>query len=565
MKPNIYKTTKRIFYVCLVLTLICIHSASTAQEPKRIALLPFKVNAEKDMSFLQNGIFDMLTSRLSSAGQVEVLDRREAENAVESIAGARPLDENLARKIGKQLNADFVLIGSLTVFGNSISIDSKMVDVNSTRPTMTFFDQSQDLGAVITKINIMAADINANLFGRVAVAKPTPPQPKATQTAQAPAAQGQVQAKQSDQTNIHAHPEKLLESSRPDTEGAQDLSVGEAQQVYQNFWRSPSFSHLINGVAVGDVDGDKQNETIVITPHSVLIYRSEKGRFFKIHEAAKEKLSYFIGVDVADINANGVAEIFVTSLNNQKNEALSFVLEYDGKDFNKTVKRSGWFYRVAELPSRGKILLGQKHKSGKPFSGDIFEMAWQNSDYDPLNEIKTPRRVSLMGLTLGPVVEENQETAVAFKPDDRIELFDESGKEIWTSAEYYGGSMLFYNLPKTEVGDIEVRLYFPARLVIRKNKTTSSEVITVRNHDMTSGKLDFRKFTQSHIESLSWNGLGLTPNWKTRQITGYISDFAVGDFDNDGSLELVAAVILKEGSIAFTKPKSTLIVYELES
>ena len=125
--------------------------------------------------------------------------------------------------------------------------------------------------------------------------------------------------------------------------------------------------------------------------------------------------------------------------------------------------------------------------------------------------------------------------------------------------------MLFYNLPKTEVGDIEVRLYFPARLVIRKNKTGSNEVITVRNHDMAGGKLDFRKFNQSHIESLSWNGLGLPPNWKTRRSTGYISDFAVGDFDNDGSIELVAAVILKEGSIAFTKPKSTLIAYELES
>jgi hypothetical protein len=341
--------------------------------------------------------------------------------------------------------------------------------------------------------------------------------------------------------------------------------IKDSQELYQNFWRSPSFKHLINGVAMGDVDGDKQNEIIVITPHLVLIYRSEKGRFFKIHEVAKEKMNYFIGVDVADINANGVAEIFVTSLNNQKNEALSFVLEYDGKDFNKTVKRSGWFYRVAELPSRGKILLGQKHKSGKPFSGDIFEMTWQNSDYDPLNEIKTPRRVSLMGMTLGPVLEENQETAVAFKPDDRIEIFDEGGKEIWTSAEKYGGSMLYYSMPKTDVGDVEVRLYFPARLVIRKNKADSNEVITVRNHDITGGKLDFRKFNQSYIESLSWNGLGLTPNWKTRKISGYISDFAVGDFDNDGIIELVAAVILKEGSIAFTKPKSTLIAYELES
>jgi hypothetical protein len=64
LKLKIHKTLKQIFCVCLVLAFVCIHTASTAQEPKRIALLPFKVNAEKDMSFLQNGIFDMLTSRL---------------------------------------------------------------------------------------------------------------------------------------------------------------------------------------------------------------------------------------------------------------------------------------------------------------------------------------------------------------------------------------------------------------------------------------------------------------------------------------------------------------------
>ena len=78
-----------------------------------------------------------------------------------------------------------------------------MVDVAAARPTMSFFDQSQDLGAVIAKINLMAADINASLFGRA------PAQPRVTQRVQAPAAQDQVQARQSDQPDIHAHPEKF--------------------------------------------------------------------------------------------------------------------------------------------------------------------------------------------------------------------------------------------------------------------------------------------------------------------------------------------------------------------
>jgi len=45
---------------------------------------------------------------------------------------------------------------------------------------------------------------------------------------------------------------------------------------------------------------------------------------------------------------------------------------------------------------------------------------------------------------------------------------------------------------------------------------------------------------------------------------GYIPDFVVGDFDNDGQDELVAALILKggEGGL-FTEPKSTIIALQL--
>jgi hypothetical protein len=64
--------------------------------------------------------------------------------------------------------------------------------------------------------------------------------------------------------------------------------------------------------------------------------------------------------------------------------------------------------------------------------------------------------------------------------------------------------------------------------------------------------------------ALTWDGIGLVPSWKTRQISGFIQDFAVGDFDNDGQTELVAAVVLKEGKVMLSGgSKSTVIVYEL--
>ena len=60
------------------------------------------------------------------------------------------------------------------------------------------------------------------------------------------------------------------------------------------------------------------------------------------------------------------------------------------------------------------------------------------------------------------------------------------------------------------------------------------------------------------IYNLIWDDTTLTPNWKTREINGYISDFQVKDVDNDGEEELVIAVVLppEEGAEGIFSKKS---------
>ncbi len=540
---------------------------SYAQAPKRIALLPFKINSDKDLSFLKDGIFDMLTSRLSKEGQVEVLSRSEVDGAIQAAAPTGSVNETAARSIGTRLNADFVLFGSLTVLANNVSIDAKMVDVSGGKPTMTFFDQSQDLGAVITKINLIAADINDKIFGRSPVAATT----KAPAAGvPAPAARPQPSAK----SDIHAHPEKVLQQDGFITHGAdQDVATlgivrGATQETQARFWKSASFKHLINGVALGDVDGDGKVETVIIAPHSVIIFRSEGGAFRKIAEIEESHSQNLIGVDSADINENGYAEIFVTSLNATYKLVNSYILEYDGQNFSKIIDGSRYYYRVADTPSRGKILLGQRPSANKPSAGAIVEMRWQNREYVPTDPINTPRNTNLMGLTIGDVLNNGGETVVAYKSEDRIQVIDSSGKTLWDDRERFGGSMLYASIPWNYRGQVMNKWYFPLRLVVWHNKAKKeSEVIAVQNHDLTSASLDqMRYFTKTQITGFTWDGVGLGPSWQTRRLTGYIQDFTVGDFDNDGQDELIAALVIKEGRVSLvSEAKSTIIGYELTS
>ncbi len=529
-------------------------------EVKRVALLPFKINSEKDLSFLKDGIFDMLSTRLAQDGRVEVISREQAEAAVQSTAGSGTINEASARSIGTSLKADFVLFGSLTVLGDNVSIDAKMVDITGAKPTMTFYDQSPDLGAVITKINLIAADINAKIFGQTPVAAAKAP---------APAAKPQKPPKDS----IHAHPEKILQDDgfiAAGKEGAsEDLEIlgGAARETQASFWKSASFNHLINGVAVGDVDGDGKNETVIAAPHTVMIFRSDGGPFRKLAEVEESTNKNIYGLDTADINGNGYAEIFVTSFNADKTVVNSFILEYDGQNYVKILDNSRLIYRIAGTPNRGRILLGQRPKKGGSDSGPIFEMIWQGGEYVFTDEIKTPRytHTSLLGLTIADVLNNGQESTLGYKGNDHIQIIDSAGKEVWESPDSYGGSMLFWDAPWDDRGQVANKKYFPMRLVVWQNRAAKeNQVIAVKNYDVSDRKLEIRMFTKTQIEAFTWDGLGLRPIWKTRIIKGYIQDYTVGDFDNDGQDELVAALVIKEGrGIVLSETKSTIIAYDL--
>jgi TolB-like protein len=551
---------------CLIFRLVSIafviltvlSNAAHAAEAKRVAVLPFKINAEKDLSFLREGIRDMLTSRLTKEGEVLVISRPETDAALGTAAGAGAVTEPLARQVGAKLNADFVVFGSLTVVGNSISMDAKMLDITGSKPPMAFFTQSQDLGAIIPKVDEFAADINEKVLGQAVVARKG----------------AEAQPKAAEKPDIYKHPEKLLQEgglAERETEGpsASPFVKSDSRETsMQDFWKSPGFKLLFNGLALGDVDRDGKIETVVITPDTVIIFRSDNGRLAKTAEIAADGSRELIGVDIADINGNGVPEIFVTALNALRTVPSSFVLEYDGKNYARLIDDSRWFYRVADTPNRGKILLGQKIASGTPFGGSIYEMSWQQSDYLPGEKLATPRDTNVMGMAIGDVLNNQQENAVAYDPTNNIQIMDAAnGNEVWKSSDRYGGSDLFVAGPKKDQGDVVNPIYLPMRLVVKAVKNDDKpEVIVVKNYEVAEMKFErFRKFTDAQIEGLAWDGLGLASKWVTRKISGCIRDYAVGDFDNDGREEIVAVVVTKTGSIITTEPKSSIIAYELGS
>ncbi|MGA2936195.1 MAG: hypothetical protein ABSF52_03740 [Syntrophobacteraceae bacterium] len=131
--------------------------------PARVAILPFAMNTPANLNYLQSGMRDMLFSRLSWQGKVQVVDKSETDRAAR---GAKEISPSEALRIGAALKADYVLYGSITGTGQSVSIEAKMAPVSGKTEPVSFYAQTKSLDDILPQVNLFAQQINQKIFGK---------------------------------------------------------------------------------------------------------------------------------------------------------------------------------------------------------------------------------------------------------------------------------------------------------------------------------------------------------------------------------------------------------------
>ncbi|WP_319405658.1 VCBS repeat-containing protein [uncultured Desulfosarcina sp.] len=572
MKNPSYRLIRNTLLTLFSLLLL-FAAAPALAAPARVAILPFDVHAEKDMTFLQEGILDMLGSRLAWQDKVEVINKSETKAALASVEGFD--GQSRALLVGGKLQADYVLFGSLTVFGESVSIDAKMVDVSGRQAPLPFFAQTRGMGEVIPQINQFATTINTSVFGREVAQRPTAAPAPQTGNVAAPQVQPASQAQ-----NPRMHPEKILISggtqsdstpiiaSQADTPNPAFLSTAPAGAVGggSTTWKSRNFKKLITGLDVGDVDNDGFQEVVLLTDKLVSIYRMQNGQFLKVAETAPTRTSTYIGVDIGDVNGNGIPEIYVSSLGPNKNTVDSFVLEYTGKEYNRIYGPDNWYYRIARTIDHGVVLLGQRQLTAdnSVFTEAVHEMIWQGSSIVPGTRLLSGGKTNLIGGTYGDATNSGNSQILAYDSSDRLRLYSGPGEADWEDSDISGGNLLFYTPRKTEPG-YEKKIYYPMRVRITDiDRDGKAEIMIASHEDRLRNMLENqRSFNKAHLECLQWDGVTFASQWKTQTVKGRIADFKVADYDNDGQDELLIALVTKEGAAIFTDSISRLIGFDL--
>lgn len=578
---------KTILIALGILLLTAVFSTPEAQQQKKIGILPFSINSSDNINYIRDGIWDMLISRVTVGGKTDVLSKSNVLEAMDKNQ-KKDLSEAEASAIGKRLKADYVVWGSITKIGDSLSLDGKLLDVASSQSPVTLFEQTRGMNEVIPKINDFSQRIRSHVTGE-ALAAPVAPVAPATTAPAAPgaltgAAAGAAAGAGTAATAGKSQETELVTGMRQGKTTYTgiinpDFITAAQPMDKKGFWMSPKYGTEFKGVDVGDVNGDGLNEIVVIDNNNVVIYQKKGSEFNQLKRIAGGTYDTYLGVDIADVNGNGIPEIFVTSIN--RTTIDSFVLEY--RNGNYEVIAKGLPYMMRVINSNDKPTLVGQILSTNPqnaFINPIHTVSWENGKYVLGEKLQIPAGLSAYGLTMIALGASGAEKVLTFDENDYLRIYEKTNKLlihlqkitgaeelIWRSDEQFGGSNSsfkpMYATGTRSMADSPDMIFMKPRILTYDlNKDGKKEVIVVKNISAMGRVLkNVPLFTSSEVYNLEWDGIGLAEVWRTKKISGYVADYQIRDIDNDGQDEIVLALVLSVGPTI--KTNSCLVAYKL--
>lgn len=527
------KNLRPILIAILFALIIPIIPTASFAKGRPIAVMPWKVNAAGDMEFVKNALYDMLSTRLA-AKDFDVIGRDLVNSA---ITDAKEITETSALSAGKKLNAELVLFGSLTILGNAVSLDAKLLDVKdgSTKP---FYMKENGLDAVVGMADRLSNDVSAFVSG---VPAPSIAAKPVEEKAPAPP------VKKEDEFIIKAKEDDKAPASL----------------------KTSRIEGLFTGVVAEDLNKDGEKEFFLLSEKKLIIAKVKSGSIEVIKEIKADLGADNVSITSIDSDNDGSIEVYVSRVRNNKPD--SFAIEFRDNDYKATVSGIKWLLRTIKAGKSDLTLIGQSFRKDDGLYGPLKRLKKHGaeiSDNGPF-EIAIPRKVSLYSFEAFDLMDSGELNIVALDDRDYVKVYaNKDGKWVqeWKSPEYFGGTLNTIRFREDAPGVTEKEpalvegRFFHADL----NNDGKAELIIKRNVPGGLGRSATRpaSFVSGEVMSLSWAGENLAENWKTRTVPGYISDFFIDDLDGDGTKEITLLIVEGTENLFGTR-KSYILSYKI--
>ncbi|HEY1335163.1 MAG TPA: BTAD domain-containing putative transcriptional regulator, partial [Myxococcaceae bacterium] len=108
------------------------HTIAVEADPGRIAILPFSVRGDERLTYLGEGMVELLATQLDGAGEIRTVDPRALLHfvATSDRAPAEPVEPHEARRVAAHFGAGRFLLGSLVIVGERIQGTASLYDAS---------------------------------------------------------------------------------------------------------------------------------------------------------------------------------------------------------------------------------------------------------------------------------------------------------------------------------------------------------------------------------------------------------------------------------------------------
>ena len=163
---NLIGRRKWTIHMILVFALLCLLSPFVAQAQEKLAVLPFKIYSQEPLEHLKHGLQDMLAVRMAKKGY-QVIDSADVNRHPMVIKPSYEIEDVIS--LGKDLNTDWVVLGSLTQTGNKIDIDLKIVDVSNVKSPFSIFMVEDSVDRLADIVERAATSIDNQISGAIQI------------------------------------------------------------------------------------------------------------------------------------------------------------------------------------------------------------------------------------------------------------------------------------------------------------------------------------------------------------------------------------------------------------
>ena len=146
----------------LLLSILLVTGTVAADEAVRVLVLPFEIHANQDLAYLEQDIPKVIQEYLEPEGALFVATSQDPAAALPATRS----DVETLRQAGLSAGADYVIWGSMTRIGNSISMDINMAETVGSKPPISIYEAGTGMENMRLVVKKSSATLAQHLFQR---------------------------------------------------------------------------------------------------------------------------------------------------------------------------------------------------------------------------------------------------------------------------------------------------------------------------------------------------------------------------------------------------------------